>query len=191
MILNEARRLGPAFFERDVLEVASGLLGQHMVIQKPKGERLTFIISETEAYRGEEDLACHARAGLTARTAPMYEKGGALYLYFIYGMYWMLNVVTGIKDQPQAVLIRGLLPIMEEGGPEFRSDRLDGPGKLTRALDLDGSYRNDRLCTSSRIWVEDTAATPAYSTLPRVGIDYAPEPWRSKPWRFIISRPTP
>ena len=127
--IKNTTRLSTSFFTRDVLAVAPDLLGKSIVRRFSDGSIKTFIITETEAYRGEEDLACHASKGRTPRTETMYQQGGVLYLYLIYGMYWMLNVVTG-KDQPQAVLIRCI-----EG--------YNGPGKLTKALQLDKTFNTE------------------------------------------------
>jgi DNA-3-methyladenine glycosylase len=97
-----------------------------------------------------------------------------VYVYFVYGMYWMLNFVAGPEGDPQAALIRGI-----EG--------FDGPGKLTRALSIDGSFYAEDLTASKRIWVEDSGLSPEIKAGPRIGIDYAGEPWRSKPWRYRMS----
>ena len=105
-----SKRLDRSFYNRDVLEVAPQLLGQHLVKVDPKEKKSTYVITETEAYRGGEDLACHASKGRTPRTEVMFGEGGHLYMYLIYGMYWMMNVVTGDVGVPQAVLFRGLWP---------------------------------------------------------------------------------
>ena len=168
------KRLDHTFFRRDVLEVAPELLGKFLVRKFDDGRLVKHRITEVEAYRGEEDLACHASRGKTTRTATMYLPGGVLYIYLIYGMYWMMNIVTGPADHPQAVLIRGI-----EG--------FDGPGKLTRHLEIDKSFNAEDLATSSRIWLEDAGTRPPYTTLPRVGVDYAGDYWKHKPWRFIVN----
>jgi DNA-3-methyladenine glycosylase len=161
------------FFSRDVLEVAPDLLGKILVRRFPDGRELQLIISETEAYRGEEDLACHASKGRTKRTETMYLIGGHIYVYLIYGMYWMLNFVTSTKDNPQAVLIRGVTG-------------LNGPGKLTKHLAIDKSFNNESLITSERLFVYENPGIILYKTAPRVGIDYAGKYWAKKPWRFIL-----
>ncbi len=166
-------RLDHTFFRRDVLEVAPALLGKRLVRRYDDGREESFLITETEAYRGEEDLACHASKGKTPRTATMYLPGGVLYIYLIYGMYWMMNIVTGTEEDPQAVLIRGI-----EG--------FDGPGKLTRRLSIDKSFNAEDLVTSSRIWLEETGLLPSYTTSPRIGVDYAGEKWKNMPWRFKV-----
>lgn len=164
------RKLKGDFFIRDVLQVAPELLGKVLVLRSESEER-RFVITETEAYRGTEDKACHAYKGRTKRTEVMFHEGGKVYVYLVYGMYWMLNFVTGTEGDPQAVLIRAV-----EG--------ISGPGKLTRELAIDGSYYAEDLSGSERIWVEDKGTAVPFTTGPRVGIDYAGEPWVSKPWRY-------
>jgi len=167
------KRLERGFFERDVLEVAPLLLSKVLAI-KPGDNCITrFRITETEAYRGEEDLACHASKGRTPRTEIMYHEGGRLYVYLVYGMYWMLNVVTGEENNPQAVLIRGL-------------EDCTGPGRVTRRLGIDRSYYGEDLTSSERIWIEDSEIITDFKTGPRVGINYAGEYWKSRPWRYFI-----
>ena len=119
-------RLTRNFYCRDVLEVAPGLLGKKLV-RRSNTSQDVFVITEVEAYRGEEDGACHARFGKTNRNGVMYETGGFVYVYLVYGMYWMFNIVTGPAGHPQAVLIRGL-----EG--------IKGPGRLTRELGIDSYF---------------------------------------------------
>lgn len=161
-----------SFFRQDALMVAPALPGMHLVRVKDDGCIIRAVITETEAYRGEEDLACHARFGKTNRNAVMYEPGGILYVYLIYGMYQMLNIVTGCRDHPQAVLIRAI-----EGA--------NGPGKLTRFMDIDRSFNGEDLSKSGRIWLEQGTGKTVVSCGPRIGIDYASDPWKSIPWRFI------
>lgn len=169
-----AERFDRAFYSRDVLEVAPQLLGQHLVRMGPDGLRNCYVITETEAYRGGEDLACHASKGRTPRNEVMFGEGGYLYMYLIYGMYWMMNVVTGDVGAPQAVLFRGL-------------HEASGPGRLTRLLEVDRAFYGEDLVSSDRIWIEKSENSPAYSTGPRVGIDYAGEPWKNMPWRFLMN----
>jgi DNA-3-methyladenine glycosylase len=172
------RKLERCFFTRDVLQVAPDLIGKTLVIKSGDGIVKRFIITETEAYRGSEDKACHASKGKTARTEIMYREGGRIYVYLVYGMYWMLNFVTGEEEKPQAALIRGI-----EG--------FNGPGKLTKTLRIDGSFYGEDLTTSDRIWVEDTGYKPDFKTGPRIGIDYAGDTWINKPWRYYIMPPNP
>ena len=168
------RRLDRAFYSRDVLEVAPQLLGQHLVRIGPDGEKSSFVITETEAYRGGEDLACHASKGMTPRTEVMFGEGGHLYMYLIYGMYWMMNVVCGDEGVPQAVLFRGLR-------------EASGPGRLTRLVGVNRAFYGEDLVSSERIWIEASDSLPAYSTGPRVGIDYAGDPWKNMPWRLLMN----
>lgn len=167
------QRLTYDFYKRDVLDVAPDLLGKIIFVQNGLQQK-KFIITEVEAYRGTEDLACHASKGRTARTEVMYKSGGKLYVYLIYGMYWMLNVVTGEENNPQAVLIRGV-------------ENISGPGRVTRALGIDKSFYGENLLTSGRIWIADSNVPVNYNTSPRIGIDYAGEYWKNLHWRYFIS----
>ncbi|MCP4313632.1 MAG: DNA-3-methyladenine glycosylase [Bacteroidetes bacterium] len=167
-------RLDRAFFRRDVLEVAPELLGKRLVMADADGSKSIYIITETEAYRGVDDLACHASKGRTRRTEVMFGDGGHVYMYLIYGMYWMMNVVTSMEGTPQAVLIRGL-------------SEVSGPGRVTRLIGVDKSFNGEDLVTSGRIGIEESENLPSYTSAPRVGIDYAGEPWKSKPWRFLMN----
>jgi DNA-3-methyladenine glycosylase len=169
----EIPRLLSPFFTRDVLDVAPDLIGKTIALKLPDNNIKRFVITETEAYRGPDDMACHASKGRTPRTEVMFHSGGRIYVYFVYGMYWMLNFVAGGENDPQAVLIRGI-----EG--------FNGPGKLTRALGIDRSFYGVDLTKSERIWIEDTGYAPVIKTGPRIGINYAGDPWIKKPWRYFI-----
>jgi DNA-3-methyladenine glycosylase len=171
--MKRVNRLSREFYIRDILSVAPGLIGKTLVIRSIDKKLHRYLITETEAYRGSEDKACHASKGRTARTDAMFREGGRIYVYLVYGMYWMLNFVAGEEGNPQAALIRGI-----EG--------FDGPGKVTRALGIDRSFYGEDLTTSGRIWVEDTGLKPAIKTGTRIGIDYAGENWKKKPWRYYI-----
>ena len=172
--LGEVRgsRLSPAFFLRDVLEVAPDLIGKILVRRFDDARVERYRIIETEAYRGIEDLACHASKGRTPRTEVMFGEGGTVYVYLIYGMYWLLNLVTGEEGNASAVLIRGI-----EG--------FSGPGRAGRALQLDKSFYGENLASSSRIWVEDAEPVSEIKISKRIGIGYAGE-WADKPWRFYL-----
>ena len=134
------KRLEKSFFLRDVLTVSPELLGKYIVVKN--NQTSSYKITDVEAYKGEADKACHANKGRTARTEIMYHEGGFLYVYLIYGMYWMLNIVTGEKDNPQAILIRGI-------------KGFSGPGKVSRELGINKSYYGLDITTSSRIWIEE------------------------------------
>jgi DNA-3-methyladenine glycosylase len=169
----QGNRLLREFFTRDVLVVAPELVGKLMAVDIPGRIPGRFMVTEVEAYRGTEDMACHASKGRTPRTETMYKSGGHLYIYLIYGMYWMLNVVTGEVDIPQAVLIRGV-------------SEIKGPGRVTKSIGIDGSFNCEDVVTSGRIWFEDAGILPEIKTGPRIGIDYAGDYWKSRPWRYYI-----
>jgi len=183
-----------SFYDRPTLTVARELLGARLV-RILEGTRLSGIITETEAYIHEEDLACHARAGRTRRTAIMYGPPGHAYVYFTYGAHWMLNVVTEPEDCPAAVLIRAFRPVE---GREIISSRRGGkdtlgPAKLTQALGIDGKLNGIDLCDPAcelRIEWGHPVAEKDVITGPRVGLYTVPEPWKSIPWRFRIT-PSP
>ena len=186
--------LTPSFFERDVVLVARQLLGMRLV-RLQDGERIGGMISEAEAYRGEEDLACHAKAGFTPRTAVMYGPPGRAYVYFTYGMHWMLNCVCGPEGFPSAALVRAIVPLegleriaaRRNGRPE--AEWCNGPAKLTQALAIDRNFNGANLCLAEdNLWIEAADAVPDEKVAigPRVGINGVPEPWFSKPWRFRV-----
>ena len=166
-------RLLNSFFLRDVLQVAPEMLGKIIVRRYENQSVQRFIITEVEAYSGNGDLACHASKGKTPRTEVMFRDGGLVYVYLIYGMYWMLNIVTGKENDAAAVLIRGV-------------ENVSGPGRVGKALQLDKSFYGEELATSDRIWIEEGKKITNYTTSPRVGINYAGELWISKPWRFLM-----
>ena len=169
----EGKRLPREFFIRDVLAVAPELIGKTMVVRLREDDYVRLMINDVEAYRGNEDKACHASKGRTPRTEIMFHEGGHLYIYFIYGMYWMLNVVAGPESVPHAVLIRG-------------AGLYKGPGVLTKSTGIDRSFYGEDLVISDRIWFEDTGANPAFKTGPRIGIEYSGDYWMTRPWRFFV-----
>ena len=159
-------RLGYDFFHRPCLEVAEGLVGKLLIHE---GQALR--ISETEAYRGEEDTACHAHKGRTKRTEVMYGEAGTAYVYLCYGMHWMLNVVTGEKEQPEAVLIRACA-------------EAPGPGKLTKKLGITGQWNGKLLTGEGQLWIADDGFCCDVTTDKRVGIGYASREDQDRLWRF-------
>lgn len=190
-------RLERAFFNRPTLVVARALLGKRLV-RILDGQRVAGVICETEAYIGEEDLACHCKAGRTPRTQVMYGKPGFAYVYFTYGMHWLLNFVTEPENYPAAVLIRAILPtngleqIAARRGAQPRVRWTDGPGKLCQALEINGQLNAYDLCQpDSVLFVENCPPIPdsSVTTGPRVGLNSVPEPWKSKPWRFLARLP--
>jgi DNA-3-methyladenine glycosylase len=178
------------FYERATLRVARELIGARLV-RVLEGRRLVGFITETEAYIGERDLGCHARAGRTPRTEVMYGPAGHAYVYFTYGNHWMLNVVTEREGFPAAVLIRA---IQAADGQEAMTKRRRGrdtfgPGKLTQAMGIARSENGVDLTRSgSGLWIEGGVGVPdsLVTKGPRVGLNTVPEPWKSKPWRFVV-----
>lgn len=171
------------FYRQDAQTVARALIGA-VLVRQFRGRTLAARIVETEAYVGAHDLACHASKGRTRRTATMYLPGGHAYVYFIYGMYDMLNVVTGPADDPQAVLIRAAEPRAgwEHAGATPGPD-LSGPGKLTRALHITRAQDGLDL-TGPGLHFLARRDVPAIGVSPRIGVDYARE-WKDKPLRFF------
>ncbi len=186
--------LDSSFYLQDVVDVARSLAGMRLVRQLD-GVRVSGIIVETEAYRGEGDLASHARHGRTPRNAMMYAAPGLAYIYFTYGMHWCLNAVSGPQGCAAAVLIRAILP--QEGLEKIAARRsgvqqalwTNGPAKLTRALDIDGRLNGcDLTRTDGGLWIETSESILAGTMVasPRVGIEKVPEPWKSQPWNFKL-----
>lgn len=162
------------FFARPVLEVAEDLIGAKLV---KDGRELEII--ELEAYDGPSDLACHASKGYTERTKVMFGPAGIFYVYLCYGMYWMLNIVTGPENYPAAILIRG-------------AGEYNGPGKLTKALGIDGSYNNCPANPETGLYFSPTETCPHKKLIqrtPRIGVSYAGPVWANKPYRFLYARP--
>lgn len=167
-----AKRMGRKALSQPAQILAPELLGKLLCRRADKGI-LRYRITETECYFGEEDTACHASRGKTERTKVLYEKGGTSYVYLCYGMHSLFNVVSGREGHPEAVLIRGVAGY-------------NGPGKLTRAMEIDRSLNEEDMVTSDRLWIEDDGYKPEYVTAKRVGIDYATEEYRNILWRFIV-----
>jgi DNA-3-methyladenine glycosylase len=194
--------LPQAFYQDEVTRVARRLLGMRLV-RKINGVRISGLINETEAYRGEEDLACHARVGKTRRNAMLYDEGGKAYVYFTYGMHWLANAVVGDVDFPAAVLIRSILPlegighIQEKRAGRPERDWCNGPAKVCQSLSIDGALSGTRLFDEhSPLVIEEAEPVPEdwIRTSPRVGLGKTPEPWLSQPWRYYFNpgevRPT-
>jgi DNA-3-methyladenine glycosylase len=184
-----------SFFKRSAVIVARDILGAN-IIRRLNDKQVIARITEAEAYQGEKDLGCHAHSGRTRRNEVMYGPPGHAYVYFTYGMHWMLNVVTGAVDIPAAVLIRAILPIegqdlLEHNRPNLAFSRhwLDGPAKLTQALGVDRRLNGIDLCDpKSELFIAPGMAVPDDRVMvtARVGLFTVPEPWKSIPWRFII-----
>jgi len=183
-----------SFYNRPTLIVAHELLGATLV-RMEEGIRIAGMIVETEAYIGESDLGCHAKAGKTPRTEVMYGPAGRAYVYFTYGMHWMLNVITEMEEFPAAVLIRAIRPIdgieiiATRRGKQPYAKWTDGPAKLAQALAIDKSFNDVDLCSRNNgLWIQmgETISKESVTISPRVGLYTVPEPWKSKPWRFLV-----
>ena len=159
------------FYHRPCLQVARELVGKWLVRRLPSGEILRLRISETEAYCGEADTACHAHKGRTKRTEVMYGEAGTAYVYLCYGIHWMLNVVTGEKDEPEAVLIRACA-------------EAPGPGRLTKKLGITGALNGKNTVDSEDVYFADDGFSCAIAADTRVGIGYASEEDQARLWRF-------
>jgi DNA-3-methyladenine glycosylase len=168
-----AARLGTSFFDRPADEVARDLLGKALV-RRLDGRRVALTVSETEAYLGPHDLACHAARGRTVRTEVMYGPPGTLYVYFVYGLHWMLNVVTGPKDYPAAVLIRG-------------AGQVSGPARLTRALGIDDALNGQVAEPRTGLWFAGGERAGKVIATPRIGVAYAGPRWSARKLRFILA----
>ncbi|HUJ43371.1 MAG TPA: DNA-3-methyladenine glycosylase [Opitutaceae bacterium] len=166
-----------ALRRKDTAAVARSLLGKFLVRAAPRGP-VAAMITEVEAYDGERDRACHARYGRTARNAVMYGPGGVWYVYLCYGVHEMLNLVTGPRGHPAAVLIRGVAGA-------------NGPGRVTKGLRIDRRLNGAPAARRSGLWIEDRGVRVprgAITATPRIGVDYAGPVWAKKPWRFVLSR---
>lgn len=192
---NQPQRLPREFFNQPTLQVARDLLGKRLV-RLENDSRLSGLIIETEAYIGEGDQGCHAKAGLTARTRVMFGPPGHAYVYFTYGMHWMLNFVAEPEGAPAAVLIRAMHPqegldvIAARRGKQPKKHWTDGPAKLCQALNIDRRCNGADLCApNAHIFIEmaDSVPDSAVTTGPRVGLNSVPEPWKSLPWRFLTT----
>ncbi len=184
------KRLRGKFYNRPTSQVAKGLLGKFLVRQIGK-KKLVGKIVETEAYVGFKDKASHASRGKTERNKVMFGGTGKAYVYFTYGMHWLLNVVTERKGFPAAVLIRALEPKREQfGNLDIKKLRGlgSGPARLTKWMGIDGDFNGEDLVRSKRLWIEDRGEkikTSQIMAARRVGVEYAGA-WKDKKWRFYL-----
>jgi len=201
-----ARRLPPfqrlprEFFARPVLQVARDSIGK-LLVHETRGTALVGRIVEAEAYRGPEDRASHSAGGRrTPRNEAMWGPAGHAYVFFVYGMHWHMNLVTGTEGEPHAVLVRAVEPIVgaaimarRRGMEATRRELTNGPGKLCEALGIDRRHDRLDLCAGGPLYLAD-APKARVVRAPRVGIDYAGA-WAKRPWRFLepgnryVSRP--
>ena len=166
--------LEPKFFARPALVVARELLGKYLV-RRQRNREQAVLIHEVEAYIGPHDLASHGRFGRTQRTEVMFGPAGVWYVYLCYGIHWMLNVVTDEEDHPAAVLFRG-------------AGEFDGPGKLTKGLNIDRRLNTKAAVEKAGLWLEDRGEKVRRGDIqktPRIGVDYAGD-WVHKPYRFVL-----
>ncbi len=194
--------LPQSFYNRPTLKVAQDLLGCFLV-RKINGKIIKAKIAETEAYAGPDDLASHASRGKTKRNGVMFGKPGIVYVYFTYGMHYMLNIVTERKGYPAAVLIRAVKPINPNyklparhlpeakpmAGGQITNYKTNGPARLTKTLKIDKSFNGLPIYAKKhRLWIEsrdeDLKPSQIVKTT-RVGVDYAKE-YKDKKWRFYI-----
>jgi len=165
--------LSKEYFSQPATRLAPDLLGKLLCRRNENGEIIKARITETECYYGEEDTACHAHKGRTPRTDTLYQKGGVAYVYLCYGIHELFNVVTGERDHPEAVLIRGV-----EGA--------EGPGRATKFLGITRKYNTLALTPENELWLEDDGARPDYTVHPRIGIAYASNEDQARLWRFRV-----
>lgn len=177
-----AEILGKDFFrDENTVKIAKNLLGKFLV-RRLKGKTEVYMITETEAYDGFKDKASHAHRGRTKRNEIMFGQAGNWYVYFTYGMHWMLNIVTGPKDYPAAVLIRGI---------ESASGRINGPARVTKALKINGKLNCAICAKKSGLWIENRGVIikgGKIKNAPRVGVNYAGRIWANKKYRFLVNQ---
>lgn len=174
-------KIGRNFYTRPALTVARDILGKY-IVRVYRGRKIIGKIVEVEVYYGPRDKGSHAFGGkITARNKIMFQAGGLVYIYLIYGMYWLFNITTGSHNHPEAILLRAAEPIQGLSGRAA-----SGPGKFCRAFKLDKSFYGEDLTKSKRLWLEDNKEKIKVKRGPRIGIDYAGPYWSKVPWRFWI-----
>ena len=176
-------KLKPDFFQKAAPETARTLLGKFLVRRLPSGREIALMITEVEAYDGFKDRGSHAHRGQTPRNTPMFGHPGRWYVYFTYGMHWLINVVTGKKGYPSAVLIRGGVATGKDG----KTVKVSGPARTAKFLKVTGKFSGLKADSKASFWIEDRGIRiPAKKIRrgPRVGIEYAGEYWAARRWRF-------
>mgnify|MGYP000657495402 CR=1 FL=1 len=177
------------FYDRPTLKVAKDLLGK-VLVRETTNRKIFSKIVDVEAYVGPKDKACHASKGRTKRTEIMFGPAGFTYVYLIYGMYQLLNIVTEREEYPAAILIRGV-ELLGRDETQTPQTRIDGPGRVGRFLALDRTHNGLDATQATTIWVQDQGLSipqKQIQALPRVGVDYAGE-WAKKLWRFCLPPP--
>lgn len=178
-------KLEPDFFQKGAPEAARTLLGKFLVRRLPSGREIALMITEVEAYDGFKDRGSHAHRGQTPRNTPMFGHPGRWYVYFTYGMHWLINVVTGKKGYPSAVLIRGGVAI----GRDDEAVKVSGPARVAKFLKITGKFSGLKADSMAGFWIEDREIRiPAKKIRrgPRIGINYAGKYWAARRWRFWI-----
>jgi len=185
------------FKDKNTAALAMNLLGKFLVRKMGK-KTISALITETEAYDGFKDKASHAHRGKTARNFPMFESAGRWYVYFTYGMHWMLNIVTGPKDYPAAILIRSVYIPTHHRKTGYKKTKpagffINGPAKLTKFLKIDKKLNNKPASRRSDLWIEDRGVKILAGQIkkgPRIGVAYAGQIWSKKPYRFYLKSPS-
>jgi DNA-3-methyladenine glycosylase len=183
------RKLEHEFFQRPAIDLARDLIGK-ILVRRRRGKEYRARIVETEAYVGTHDLACHAAKGRTRRTEVMFGPGGHAYVYFIYGVHDMFNIVASVNGDAQAVLLRAGEAV------DGRDVDLSGPGKLARGMFISRELNGVSLMGEKIFLVDEGRAQPRILVGPRVGVDYAQD-WKDEPLRFMdrdsraVSKPWP
>lgn len=184
------------FYQRDdVVQISRDLLGKVLCTEIEDSVLTAGIITETEAYRGRDDKACHAHGKRTKRTEIMYHEGGKAYVYLCYGIHHLFNIVTNTEGVADAILIRAIKPVeggelmlKRRGKDQVKPELTAGPGRLSQSLGITTEYYGLDLTAKNSIWVEDRghAVEPKdIKITPRIGVDYAGEDAK-RPWRFFL-----
>lgn len=180
--------LSPRFFNQPTLKVAENMLGKFLV-KRYRGKKIALMITEVEAYDGFDDKASHASRGKTERNKIMFESAGRWYIYFTYGMHWMLNVVCGPKNYPAAILIRGGISVAKSRRKNILPLFFDGPAKITKFLKINKKLNEKPASKKTGLWIEDRGIKIKKSRIAkikRIGVNYAGKEWADKPYRFVI-----
>ncbi len=177
-------KLSHDFFNRPTLNVARDLLGK-FIVRNVHRRNIVAMITEVEAYKGPQDRACHGYAWRrTPRLEPLYDDGGTVYVYLIYGIHWLLNFSSAGKDKPEGILIRGIM-----AAPDQERKMIVGPGRVTRYLQINKKQDGKHITELKEMWLEDRGVRIPAGNIqkgPRIGIDYAGPYWAARPWRFWI-----
>ena len=191
--------LTPRFFEQSTLTVARNLLGKYLVRRLPSGKKISAMITDVEVYDGFRDRASHAHKGKTKRNFVMFGPAGVWYVYFTYGIHWLLNAVCGKKGYPAAILIRSVAVSGGEApkikshwsarSPAVKYILLQGPARVTKFFKIDGRFNNKKADKKTKLWIENRGIkinTKSTECLPRIGVTYAGKIWATKPYRLTL-----